>query len=295
MVVNLRFDMGAGIAGCHTAGACVESAVATLAWLVLWVGGSTLLLFASQPNIEAARAVLSTERERVRAERDAFERFGREVRSVVPTAPAGPEPGGILLADGDDGLSEIREAYRETVMAVDHYAEDYDEPLARHLATEFGDDLACAVADGDGVPPGLPDALVARSREARAVRESYLDTLDDEADRLTRGRKALKSLAEDCERLDDRHLRLRPFDDLRERWRRLQSHRQTLDWLLEDHQERVRESVTTGPRVPDPTHFFEYLYRDLDVQFPVLADGLAFRRELDALDHRLTRAIAGRP
>lgn len=295
MVVKLRFDMGSGFAGCSSTVGCAEAAAVSLLWLLIWLGGSSLILFAKQANIRAAKAVLADERRRVVEEQRAFDRFGERVESVVPTTPPAPEPPGHLLTDGDDSLKKVREAYRETVMAVDHYEEDYGEPLGEHLATEFGDGVATAVIQGDGVPPGLPDALVTRTRAARAVRKNYLGTLDEERQRLEDGQRALADVADSCEDLEDRHLRMLSFAELRERWDRLADHRRRLESILADHQRRVSREVSTGPRVPDPSTFFEYLYADLDVRFPVLADGLELGRELDGLDHRLTRAIAGRP
>ncbi|MFC6726651.1 hypothetical protein ACFQE1_20230, partial [Halobium palmae] len=52
-------------------------------------------------------------------------------------------------ADGpDDGLREVRAAYRDTVMGMAHYDDEYGEPLATNMAAEFSEELAGAVADG---------------------------------------------------------------------------------------------------------------------------------------------------
>lgn len=274
----------------------LEETLVSLLVLVFWVGTFTFLMFVPQ-GIRAARSVLATERRRVVAEKDAFEAFRRRVESIVtrPSAPSGPaavstRQGGVLAAQQSEGsLSDLRSAYRETVMSVDHYEEDYGEPLAQHLATEFGRDVATAVTAGDGVSPGLQSALVAGVRDARASRDVLLDTIDDEDDRLSDAVTGLRTIESARSELANDPFRRVEFDDLTDRWTTLRSLDGRLDELLADQQARRRELSTSET---NRNAFYEYVYQDLDTDYPVLVDGVRLARHLDDLDSRLTRALA---
>ncbi|WP_456264523.1 DUF7260 family protein, partial [Aeromonas schubertii] len=54
-----------------------------------------------------------------------------------------------------DGLNDVQQAYRETVMSIAHYDEEYDEPLAQNLAFEVGEELAAAIMTHSQLTPYL--------------------------------------------------------------------------------------------------------------------------------------------
>lgn len=131
-----------------------------------------------EPLLERARQALAEERRRTVDERDAFADFRRRVRDVRPaSAPArtGTDggPGGVrTVALADDapgsGLSAVRTAYRETVMDVPHFREEYDESYAESVTEEFGPDLAAALVAGDRFGPVCKRTLLDRVVDLRS-------------------------------------------------------------------------------------------------------------------------------
>ena len=103
----------------------------------------------------------------MRAEIEALEAFDDRLATIPVEPPPGADatrspPG---LSPGLDrapspALGRVREAYRETVMAVPHYERVYGESLAENLAAEFGPGLS-AVLDADA-----PGAFTAARRDA---------------------------------------------------------------------------------------------------------------------------------
>jgi type II secretory pathway pseudopilin PulG len=178
---------------CTAALGCAQTDLLGQLLLLVVFGLVTVFVLAAAQQVREARSELSQERSRTATEREAFAQFARRVTGVEPststyqlastdgavsaTAVAMPPP-------SDGRLEAVREAYRQTVMSMRHYDEEYGEPMARHLREEFGEEVATAVADGDQLTPELKAVLVERAREAARDRERLIHRLDHEADAL---------------------------------------------------------------------------------------------------------------
>lgn len=101
---------------------------------------------------EAVEAIRE-ERCRTETEREAFETFAAEVQELHAADDLQPNVHGV------DGVAfrnspvtkgatseSVRVLYRETVMDVDHYEEEYDEPLRTNVSAELGSDFGTALA-----------------------------------------------------------------------------------------------------------------------------------------------------
>lgn len=255
----------------------------------LWVLGAV----AAFSYIAAARSACDEERERVAAELRAFERFGERVRAFSPRSqtPASTFTDGAVLARGGSGgasgpppdLERVREAYRETAMAVEHFEQDYDETLAEHARAELGPDAGGALAEGRDLTPGLQRVLADRAAAAVDQRRSLLDRLAEEDETLEADAHRLSTtLAESADLV--RGLG-NEYGDLEARWRRLE----TLEGKVRDRTtERSRRTRDTDATVPT------YLYERFPVPDPVLADAAAalgvIRDRRDRVTDALTRA-----
>ena len=295
------YSLAPGIEGslatCSGAFGCFEAVAGSLVALVLWAGLSTGLLFAARANVRAALSALRSEREAVVDEREAFSAFGESVESLPASGPSSTVESGMgVVSAGSQpaGTSTLREAYRETVMAVDHYDRDYAESFPEHFAGEFGDGVAGAVLVNDGLSPQVKRAVLAGVEESRTQRSQYLETLDRERRRLERAGDALDRVASRTDELDGDRLRLRPFEELQERYEALDAERRTLADTLDERQEQLHDGVTFGWQRKEAESVYRYLYRDIDATYPVLADGARVLDRIDAVDRRLTTALTAK-
>lgn len=288
------------VTACDSVAGCAQSALVSLSCLLVWVGLTSVLLYAPLTNVRAARELLRRERSRVNAERKAFDRFARLVGDMTPATasrvPAGGPPG-VLTRESDgaagDGLGAVESAYEKTVMAMDHYDEDYDEPFVENIATEFGTDVGTAMVAAGELSPELQSALVSNAERSRTEREQYIGTLDDEAGRLADASTRLSRVERDYRELEAPRLRLEPFESLVDRWEELRAQRRALSSLLTDQQRRLHAiGRDTGGR--DAIDFYDYLYDDLDVTHPVIVDGLRGLRANRRLESDLVRAFASK-
>ena len=231
--------------------------------LTLWAVGTV----AAFSYIAAARDACREERRRIAVELAAFEEFGTRVRSLStesPSTPAGagvaPSVEGAVTDSQRDTLDAARSAYRDTVMAVDHFTEDYDETLAEHARAELGPDAGGALAEASDLTPGLRAVLADRAAAAAHERREFLGQLDKETESLESAERRLTGLlAESVDLVGDPDA---SFGSLEARWRRLKT--------LESHIEETVTERTT--RVSEAAAVPTYLYDEFPVPDPVLAD-----------------------
>ncbi|MUW13849.1 hypothetical protein GJ633_03590 [Halorubrum sp. CBA1125] len=257
-----------------------EPGVATAAVVA---GIAALIAFA---YVRDARTACERERRRVLDERDAFERFADRVAAFDPaptdaTATEGPVASVHQVKSGsgtDVTLQRVLRAYRDTVMSLSHYGEEYDETVAESLSAELGTDTATSLATNRTLSAAAQTALVDRSRHAAAARESLADGIDAELDalsdaesRLSRIDRQRRRLLAHLEGIDGRHRTDASIDV----WNRLDELEDECDAAAADRQQTLRnppltaDSPATGE---DDTDFYRYLYGSLDgPQYPVLA------------------------
>lgn len=270
-----------------------------LALLVAAAGVVLLVVTLALAHIASARSLLEEERKRVAAEAEAFGAFARRVADVdtasTPVTDGGPTGTTTLSsARPADGLETVREAYRDTVMGVPHYEEEYDEALPTNMRLEFGEDVAEAVDRGPALTPQLRATLVERSRTARSQRLELHRQLAAEAEALEDAQEALERCRNSAARIEAADLDEQTFDDLVAEWRLLTDRQDAAEAVLEGRQETVqtreRENKTRG-RGPS---FEEYLYEPLETTYPVLSTGTDLIDRLDRARNRVERAIASR-
>ena len=265
---------------------CEVGAVATEPTVVVGAVVVGLAAFLAFAYVREAADAGQHERRRVLAERDAFETFADRVSALDP-APTGPTASGfdgqmaavrtVDRTDGDVTLRRVLGAYRDTVMSVPHYREEYDETVPESLAAELGPDTATALASNGTLSEAAQSALVSRSRQAADARTSLAEAIDEEIE-------ALRSFENDLSCVDRRRRRLLEHldgvsgdgtDAAIDVWERLEELERECDGIAAERQ----EALTDPPMTPDSAvdvdgehAFYEYLYEPTDgPRYPVLA------------------------
>lgn len=223
--------------------------------------------------VRNARGRVETERSEVVAERRAIEAFVERVESLSTAlrADAGartPRTGTVALGTNapDADLAAVRSAYRETIMAVDHYDAAYGDSLPESLAAEFGPELAVAIGDGAGgtFTPQLRGALLEAAAESLDDRATFVEALDGELASLRAAESALEELLERADRGDERG----------------GAAVDGLESIASGRQERLGRRP--GVSRMDGHDLCSYLYAGADWTYPVLAGVARFRAALGA-------------
>ncbi|MFC7226443.1 hypothetical protein N0B31_03430 [Salinirubellus salinus] len=279
---------------------CVSEAVLAQAFLAVGVLALVCFALAALSFVPEARAVVREEHSRAAAERDAFERFRRRVESVDATPTSLPD-GGQLLGGGtltrsrppDDRLDTVRDAYRETVMAVDHYEAEYDESLPTNLGAEFGDGVADALEGGQTFSPALRQTLLEGATEASERRARLCRALDSESVTL---REAASTLREVEDLLDETEgpTLSESYETLRRRWDRLDAAETTLERVVDENQGDIHRGYGVAPRMGGPVALHEYLYDSQPYTHPVLAESTQLLDAVHAAQDRTATAMSRR-
>lgn len=278
---------------CYAAGECVRTDPIVPFVLLLVTGLLTLIIAVALVHIEEAWGLLETEREQTQAERAAFEEFARRVNSLPvssPRATVGQVPA-LEVDQAASGVEPVAEAYRETVMAVSHYEDEYDEPFEANLVAELGPDVATAVAEGSILTPELQTALASSAREAATKRERLLRHLDREATALEDADERLSTAAEKLDRIDATPPRERSYAGLIDAREALGDVECWCRDVLTERQGFVQAREAASNDVPS---LRAYLYGPLDVDYPVLACGAAMMERIQSSRAGIESALARR-
>lgn len=291
-----RFDVAEASDLCVAPRACVDAVPMESITLLLTAVIATVLVSLAFVHIGSARSLIEEERERTRAERNAFDAFSRRVAALdVAAAEATIETASPLptfaAAPPDGTIEGLKEEYRDTVMAVPHYENEYDEPLEANMTAELGPELAAAVAEEPSLTPHLKAAFVRRSKEAVSRREQFLARLDREVADLEDAETVLSEVESDLYGLERGSQVSTGFDDLVAAWHRIRAADERCRSLLADRQRTLHDASSRAGEEPS---LQEYLYRQLDVDHPILAAGADLASRADRTRSKLERAIAGR-
>lgn len=286
---------------CRSAVGCGQSALAEELLLLVVTGALAIVLIAAAVRVREALPIVREERSRTATEQEAFSRFARAVARLDATGPAvqlGPTQGATTavsaaMAPRNRGLDAVRSAYEDTVLAMDHYEEEYDEPLAEHMRQELGEEVATAVDQNQQLTPPLQQALVARAREAAVDRERLMSRLDRELESLEAAEDELSAVAEAVETTESRPLAQRSFPELMDEWHRLGELESRLRRLLSRRQE-TRESPRVDADGVGPPSLNAYLYAPLGTRFPVLADATSLADHVKEVRRRVLLALTRR-
>lgn len=275
-------DVGLVDEVCHATFQCAHGDALMHLLLFVLTGLITAFVVATIIHLRDARSAVSEEQSRTAAEHDAFAAFARRIASIDPAEPtirstpttAGPTA--TLTTESqppDQTLQEVTEAYRETVMAVPHYDDDYGESLADNMGAEFGEEVASAVVGGSQFTGQLKEALIHGSRDAQERRRELLTGLQRESEDLTQASETFADLDGELASMSDRPLAERSYSELTDFWDRLNDIEDRCHRVLGWRQQRIRDWEMGGPRSADVPTLHEYLYQPLSVTYPILAEG----------------------
>ena len=258
---------------------CALTGLADHVLILLWLLIMVVVALASLAFLPRAQQLCERERQRATAEYDAFDDFLSQLQGFASngsTTTAEAVGNGSLMhqqaAAQIDGLAKVRDAYRDTVMAVPHYEEDYDESLIENMGAELGEELAHAAVDGGQLVDPLKRGLIAAARDARDRRADFLEMLDEEGDSLDRHSVRLEKLADRVDRAVGPRCSDETYNGLRRRRERLLRCADEIESTIATRQEDRTQGRTATVQAMKGTDLQEYLYAPMEVTYPVLAE-----------------------
>jgi hypothetical protein len=149
--------------------------------------------------------IVAADRDRTTSERKAFARFIARLSDFsvveVTSTTNQPRPTPVRtafdqtpLSRSESQIARVYELYEETVMGVDHYAEEYGDSLTESISEEFGAETAAALRNNDQLIPQLRDRFLEASTHAQESRRALLQGLKHEHSALSSADETLSEL-----------------------------------------------------------------------------------------------------
>ena len=229
------------------------------------------------PNAEH---LIRNEESQVQAEIDAFKNFLDRL-DEIPPHPYRTDGGSLHSTvqsrshSSHTFPSSVQEAYRETVLAVDHWEDEYGEKTAlESINNEFGPEVAAGLAGGSAMwSQPLWDQLKSASEEAIETRKQSYSLMTAERQQLKELHRSLTDVGEELAAIERREF---AFDECNDR---LTSIQQQLDELTHDQQSYLCQRKSSNEKL-----FTTYVYADLDTEYPGLAAIATTRQLLDRIE-----------
>lgn len=231
-----------------------------------------------QPTIECALAHVDDEIDHVRAERDSFEDFLDRLDTIQTNGRVTPRTDGnhavvtSLEASAPTELQPIRRAYRETVMGVSHYEQEYGDTLRESLTVELGETVATYVMDGQILSPMVRDTLRKATNQCLAEREDFLRLLRQESGSLDAIANELNELEARVVEISNRIDATETSTQLARIGEKLQRTEQRCTALANRRQKRIHSRENISLSGVDSASLSQYLYTDMETVTPALAD-----------------------
>lgn len=247
-----------------------------------------------QPTIDRAMVHIDEELDLIRTERDAFEAFLARLCDLhvdeFDTTKTGGSHTAIATVQSSPSTEfrEIRQAYRETVMGVSHYDQEYADTLRESLTAELGKPLADHVVDGQILTPTVHDSLVEATKRTRDDRDEFIDHLHREHD-------SISTIADELNRIEARVVELGGRIDTTDTSADLSQIDETLQTLEErctslvaSRQDHIQSRGNQKLAGLNSVSLSQYLYDDMDTVTPAIADIVSC---LDTIRYERTRCL----
>lgn len=217
--------------------------------------------------VETALTVLETEHTELAAERDGLEDFRQRLRAVDPAEQPSSPIGTPGRQSASDPVEALRDAYADTVLAVDHYESVYDESLVENVAIEFGPDYAALFhsATNVGFSPPLKRSLAGAVEQAIDERASLDRAVEIERESMREYRDRIEDIIDTLD------------STVVPEWYR-ETFQNDVTALLEERQEQLHSSVHRFE-----THeFCTYMYEEQLWTYPVLTSLARLQESVDS-------------
>jgi len=217
--------------------------------------------------VETALTVLDEEHTELAAEQAGLEEFLQRLRAVdpveQPSSPVGPRS----RQSASDPVETLRDAYTDTMLAVDHYESVYDESLVENVAIEFGQDYAALFhpETNVGFSPPLKRSLVSAAEQAIDERTSLDRAVKIEQESIQEYHGSLREIIETLD------------STVVPEWYR-ETFQSDVAALLQERQDQLHSSVHRFE-----THeFCTYMYEDQLWTYPVLTSLARLQESVDS-------------
>ena len=247
----------------------------------------------TESEISAAADILTTEFERITNEIEAFERFEKKV-SQIDSAPdnVGSVTGvGYQQVSTKNRCLEVRTAYKETVMSVSHYEDEYSDTYPLSIKEEFGTDIAIALTKSSNFTPASKSALLDSIQASINERKRLRDVVLSEKESITTAHDSLYIITRNINEISNhefKHLDFGALDAYRAQTTVLLEKCDQIGLTRQDKIDKIQNKMS----VDTPgLNIHEYFYQSLSTNYPILSAIGKIGERINSLEEDIHTAI----
>ncbi|WP_336135181.1 DUF7260 family protein [Natronomonas amylolytica] len=220
--------------------------------------------------LDRAAERIAAEKRGLQREREAFEAFRASVSRTQTTTDEGGTRTGTLL-----------EAYRETVMSTPDFEAAYDEPVSESLETEFTPSLAESLQEDEPVTQQFKRDLLVATNAAIEPRTGFIRVLEAEHESIRTVRETVLDIEDTLRELPACSFRRLQFDRFVDVWETYEHAVERCDRRSEQRQRHIANQRAIDGADVEAHALNEYLYDDLETEFPALRALAGTRRRIE--------------
>ena len=252
-----------------------------------------------QTYIGAALDSVRQERSEIECECQAFRRFRQRIHSLEFQSPQIEEPSlkmqEVCFESGRSVRDVIEPHYRETVMALDHYDDVYDDSFEASLSAEFGVDVELLLTEATTFSPLVKRGLLDAAQQCTGNRQVFLEMLDDEYVTLKETQSRVHKIQQTVSEIDEEQLHTLSPTQQTDRYETLQSLKADCEEWLQRRQEQIHDRRSkNAPVERGSSDLHPYLYSSLDVSYPILSTFTEIHDQLDVLQQQVAHSLVYR-
>lgn len=249
--------------------------------------------------MSAALDSVQQECSEIESECQAFRRFRQRIQRLEIRRPQIEKPSfdtQEIYSRSEYSVHGIIEPhYRETVMAVDHYDDVYDDTFETSIRAEFGVAVELLLSETTTFSPVVKQGLLDAVQQCIDNRQVFLETLNDESITLKEAQSGAQEIQQTVLEIDDEQLNTLSVTQQINRYETLQSLKDECEGWLRRRQEQLHDSHSKNTYGEDRNDdLYPYLYASLDVSHPVLSAFTVIHNQIEILQQQITRSLVSR-
>lgn len=246
--------------------------------------------------LESAQETVRRECQQIERECLAFQRFRQRVHDFETATPQiGPLSVGMhqgFTCSQRSVRDRVEPWYRETVMAVDHYDDVYEDSFTTSFSAEFGTDVLHMISDASTFSSGIEGRLLNVAQQCIDSRQRFVDMLEDESATLSDAESNVRKIQHTIDKIDDEDGRCLSTAHVTSRFEALQSLNDECEEWLQRRQDQIRgRRFDRSSGASGGTDLCSYLYESLNVNHPILATFVDVMEIICRNEPRLRRRV----
>lgn len=247
----------------------------------------------TKTEIPAAIESLTSEFEQIELEIQAFKQFENKVSNINPDFGTTNSISGLghQKEVTEDRCMKVRTAYKETVMSVPHYDNEYNDTYPLSLKEEFGSDVAVALTKSMNFTSITKSALLDSIKEAINEREKLRDVVGTEKKSLTTSHDSLTDIAKNTDDISNTELNKLDFGTLDAYRKQITILFENINHIAAKRQEKIQNIQNKMSDSTTDTNIHKYFYQNLSANYPILVVIGSLGRRLNKIKENIHTAI----